>query len=701
MSGRDGVFPTTPPDKNYLKLKNVKKIAAGIPAATNSLKHGIKKMGLTKTIKTLTTVNQSGGFDCPGCAWPDPKHSSTFEFCENGAKAVADEGMKANVNPEFFAKHSVQKLSQKSDYWLNKQGRISEPVILREGSNYYEPISWEESFKLISKNINDSNNPDKSVFYTSGRTSNEAAFLYQLFARTLGTNNMPDCSNMCHESSGRALSESIGIGKGTVTLEDFNHAELILVIGQNPGTNHPRMLTALRDAKRSGARIIHVNPLPETGLTRFKHPQDYMSLSLGSESLADIHLQVNVGGDAALIHGLIKLQLESGKLDHDFIKNSTNGFEELIEQVDSTSWDRISADSGLSINEIKKAAKYVINSKATIACWAMGLTQHRNGVAVIQEVANLMLIGGHIGKKGAGLCPVRGHSNVQGDRTVGIWERPTESFLSRLDEACGISSPREHGVDVVQAISKMNNGDVNLFFCLGGNFLSATPDTEITAKGLMNVKLTVQVSTKLNRSHLVTGKTALILPCLGRTEVDLQESGKQFVTVENSMGIVHMSEGSVQPVSPYLRSEPWIISHLCNAVLPNERNWLKFSNNYDNIRELMSRALFGFEDYNNRVRKENGFLLPNPPRDSRTFSTATGKANLLSHPLPDLSIPEGKFVMITIRSHDQYNTTIYDLNDRYRGVHGNRSRTDECYRHDRKRMEVPSHRGYSVTSQRC
>lgn len=672
MSGRDGVFPTTPPDKNYLKLKNVKKIAAGIPAATNSLKHGIKKMGLTKTIKTLTTVNQSGGFDCPGCAWPDPKHSSTFEFCENGAKAVADEGMKANVNPEFFAKHSVQKLSQKSDYWLNKQGRISEPVILREGSNNYEPISWEESFRLISKNINDSNNPDKSVFYTSGRTSNEAAFLYQLFARTLGTNNMPDCSNMCHESSGRALSESIGIGKGTVTLEDFNHAELILVIGQNPGTNHPRMLTALRDAKRSGARIIHVNPLPETGLTRFKHPQDYMSLSLGSESLADIHLQVNVGGDAALIHGLIKLQLESGKLDHDFIKNSTNGFAELIEQVDSTSWDRITADSGLSINEIKKAAKYVINSKATIACWAMGLTQHRNGVAVIQEVANLMLIGGHIGKKGAGLCPVRGHSNVQGDRTVGIWERPTESFLSRLDEACGISSPREHGVDVVQAISKMNNGDVNLFFCLGGNFLSATPDTEITARGLMNVKLTVQVSTKLNRSHLVTGKTALILPCLGRTEVDLQESGKQFVTVENSMGIVHMSEGSVQPVSPYLRSEPWIISHLCNAVLPNERNWLEFANNYDNIRDLMSRALFGFEDYNNRVRKENGFLLPNPPRDSRTFSTATGKANLLSHPLPDLSIPEGKFVMITIRSHDQYNTTIYDLNDRYRGVHGNR-----------------------------
>ena len=672
MSGRDGVFPTTPPDKNYLKLKNVKKIAAGIPAATNSLKHGIKKMGLTKTIKTLTTVNQSGGFDCPGCAWPDPKHSSTFEFCENGAKAVADEGMKANVNPEFFAKHSVQKLSQKSDYWLNKQGRISEPVILREGSNNYEPISWEESFRLISKNINDSNNPDKSVFYTSGRTSNEAAFLYQLFARTLGTNNMPDCSNMCHESSGRALSESIGIGKGTVTLEDFNHAELILVIGQNPGTNHPRMLTALRDAKRSGARIIHVNPLPETGLTRFKHPQDYMSLSLGSESLADIHLQVNVGGDAALIHGLIKLQLESGKLDHDFIKNSTNGFEELKEQVDSTSWDRITADSGLSINEIKKAAKYVINSKATIACWAMGLTQHRNGVAVIQEVANLMLIGGHIGKKGAGLCPVRGHSNVQGDRTVGIWERPTESFLSRLDEACGISSPREHGVDVVQAINKMNNGDVNLFFCLGGNFLSATPDTEITAKGLMNVKLTVQVSTKLNRSHLVTGKTALILPCLGRTEIDLQESGKQFVTVENSMGIVHMSEGSVQPVSPYLRSEPWIISHLCNAVLPNDRNWLEFANNYDNIRDLMSRALFGFEDYNNRVRKENGFLLPNPPRDSRTFSTATGKANLLSHPLPDLSIPEGKFVMITIRSHDQYNTTIYDLNDRYRGVHGNR-----------------------------
>ena len=672
MSVRRGVSATTPMDTNALKIKKIKSVAAGIPAATSSLFHGIKKMGAIKTVKTLTTVNQPDGFDCPGCAWPDPKHSSTFEFCENGAKAVADEAMKGGVNPKFFAKYTVQELSQKSDFWLNNQGRITHPMVLKKGSNTYTPIDWQDAIQLVSDNIHDSNDPNKSVFYTSGRTSNEAAFLYQLFARTLGTNNMPDCSNMCHESSGRGLGESIGIGKGTVTLDDFDNAEVILVIGQNPGTNHPRMLTALRDAKRNGAKVIHVNPLPETGLVRFKHPQDYMRLSFGSEPLADMHLQVRLGGDAALMHGLMKIQLENGSLDHDFIKNSTTGFEDVVSRIAKTSWERILEDSGLEQVDIEKAGQMLSDSKATIACWAMGLTQHRNGVAVIQEVTNLLLMGGHIGKKGAGLCPVRGHSNVQGDRTVGIWERPSEKFLKKLDEACGIVSPRDHGVDVVEAIEKMREGEVNLFFCMGGNFLSATPDTLATAEGLNRVKLTVQVSTKLNRSHLVTGETALILPCLGRTELDVQASGKQFVTVENSMGIVHTSNGGLKPVSSNLKSEPWIVASLATAILDDDRDWMELINNYDNIRTLMSKALHGFENYNERVRNPEGFALPNPPRDSRTFSTPDNKAHFIAHDLPDVSIPSGKYVMMTIRSHDQYNTTIYDLHDRYRGVHGNR-----------------------------
>ena len=672
MSVRKGVSATTPLDTNSLKIKKVKTVAAGIPAATSSLFHGLKKMGAIKTVKTLTTVNQPDGFDCPGCAWPDPKHSSTFEFCENGAKAVADEAMKGGVNPKFFEKYTVQELSQKSDFWLNNQGRITHPMVLKKGSDKYTPIDWKDAIELVSENIHASNDPDKSVFYTSGRTSNEAAFLYQLFARTLGTNNMPDCSNMCHESSGRGLGESIGIGKGTVTLDDFDNAEVILVVGQNPGTNHPRMLTALRDAKRNGAKVIHVNPLPETGLVRFKHPQDYMKLSFGSEPIADMHLQVRLGGDAALMHGLMKIQLENDSLDHDFIKNSTTGFEDVVSRITKTSWERIVEDSGINQVDIEKVGQMLSDSKATIACWAMGLTQHRNGVAVIQEVTNLLLMGGHIGKKGAGLCPVRGHSNVQGDRTVGIWERPSEKFLKKLDEACGIVSPREHGVDVVEAIGKMREGEVNLFFCMGGNFLSATPDTLATAEGINRVKLTVQVSTKLNRSHLVTGETALILPCLGRTELDLQSSGKQFVTVENSMGIVHTSNGGLQPVSSNLRSEPWIVASLATATLDDDRDWMELVNNYDNIRTLMSEALYGFENYNERVRNPEGFALPNPPRDSRTFSTPDKKAHFIAHDLPDVSIPTGHYVMMTIRSHDQYNTTIYDVHDRYRGIHGNR-----------------------------
>ncbi|MDP6869729.1 MAG: FdhF/YdeP family oxidoreductase [Candidatus Poseidoniaceae archaeon] len=672
MANREEVRATTPVDRNHLSISKPKQIAAGIPAVTSSLKHGLTRMGLTKTIKTLKTVNQTNGFDCPGCAWPDPEHASLFEFCENGAKAVADEGTKKRVTPSFMSQHSVQEMAENSDYWINSQGRITHPMILHPGSNNYEKISWESAFELIAKNISNSGDPNRSVFYTSGRTSNEAAFLYQLFVRSLGTNNMPDCSNMCHESSGRGLGESIGIGKGTVTLDDFNKSKLIIVVGQNPGTNHPRMLTALRDAKRKGAKIIHINPLPEAGLIRFKHPQDYMTLSFGSEQLADMHLQVKIGGDAALFHGLMKVVLELDSLDHNFISDSTNGFEELKRNVTSTSWERIEKDTGLTRFQIEQAGKMCADSNATIACWAMGLTQHKNGVAVIQEVANLLLIGGHIGKPGAGLCPVRGHSNVQGDRTVGIWERPSEQFLERMDKATGINSPRKHGVDVVESIIRMNSGEVDVFVCMGGNFISATPDTEITASGIRKVKLTVQISTKLNRSHLVTGETALILPCLGRTEIDKQDSGEQFVSVENSMGIVHSSIGGIKPISEHLRSEAWIVAKLASIVLDDNRDWMDLVSNYDNIRDLMSNALEGFDDYNERVRNPNGFALPNLPRDSRQFNTSDGRAKLITHQLPELTISDGNYVMMTIRSHDQYNTTIYDLHDRYRGIHGNR-----------------------------
>ena len=670
---REPPHARTPPDAVSLRLKKPKSKAAGLPAVSSSLVHGLTKMGPVKTVKTLRMVNQKEGFDCPGCAWPDPDHRTTFEFCENGAKAVADEAMKAKVTPEFFGTMSLQQLSAMSDYQLNRLGRISHPVFLAADSSHYRPISWDDAFAKIANALNATEGPDRSVFYTSGRTSNEAAFLYQAFVRAYGTNNLPDCSNMCHESRGKGLVETIGIGKGTVTLDDFNHADVIMVIGQNPGTNHPRMLTALRDAKYSGANIIHVNPLPEAGLTRFKHPQDYMKGNLKSTTLADIHLPVRIGGDAALMKGLIKIQLQEKAIDELFISSKTEGYEAMIEAVKSVSWNDIERDSGLSKDAITQAGRMLASSRATIACWAMGLTQHRNGVAVIQEVVNLLLMNGHIGRKGAGVCPVRGHSNVQGDRTVGIWEAPTDQFLDRLEEGLGFHLPRTHGYDVVHAIDAMNQDLVDVFFCMGGNFLSAAPDTDVTANALRKVGLTVQVSTKLNRSHLITGKEALILPCLGRTEIDIQVSGEQFVTVENSMGIVHRSTGGLTPASPDLRSEPWIVSQLAYATVGDEHlDWRGLAENYDLIRDLMERSLFGFDEYNVRVRQASGFALPNPPRDSQTFSTPSEKAQFMTHPLPDVSVGKDQFVLMTLRSHDQYNTTIYGLDDRYRGVKGNR-----------------------------
>jgi molybdopterin-dependent oxidoreductase alpha subunit len=662
----------TPADLNPLRLSKVKKTAAGVPAAVSSLNHGIRKMGVSKTVKTLLMVNQKEGFDCPGCAWPDPNHRTSFEFCENGAKAVADEAMKAKVNPRFFSKYDVPSLLKKSDFWLNKQGRIAHPMVLKPGGANYEPISWKDAFELISTSISSMDNPTRGVYYTSGRTSNEAAFLYQALVRSLGTNNLPDCSNMCHESSGKALGSTIGIGKGTVHLDDFNKSDLILVIGQNPGTNHPRMLTALRDAKRNGSKIVNINPLPETGLSRFKHPQEYMEMDLTSTQLSDMHLQVKIGGDAALFQGVIKHLLDTDSFDSKFIKNHTIQFEQLKSHMDSFSWDQAVLDSGISKDEIIRFAQMCSKSNATIACWAMGLTQHRNGVAVIQEVVNLLLLGGHIGRPGAGVCPVRGHSNVQGDRTVGIWEAPSENFLAAMENGLGFELPKTHGYDVVESIRAMENGKVDVFICMGGNFLSATPDTRRTAKAIKNVGLTVQISTKLNRSHLITGKSALILPVLGRTEIDMQSSKRQFVTVENSMGVVHKSEGKLKPASSSLMSEPSIVSELGHRLSPENLPWRTLSNNYDMIRDLMAKSLNGFENYNERVRQENGFLLPNPPRDELKFNTPSGKAVFSMNPLPDVFIREDQFVLMTMRSHDQYNTTIYGLHDRYRGIHGNR-----------------------------
>ncbi|MBT3477758.1 MAG: FdhF/YdeP family oxidoreductase [Euryarchaeota archaeon] len=648
-------------------------MAAGIPAVTSSLKHGLQNMGVSRTVKTLTMVNQQHGFDCPGCAWPDPSHRTQFEFCENGAKAVADEATKRRVTPDFFFNNSIQYLAEQSDRWLNKQGRITHPMVLEEGSSHYTPLSWQDALAMIATEINKLEDPNRSVFYTSGRTSNEAAFLYQAMVRSIGTNNLPDCSNMCHESSGIGLGGTIGIGKGTVHLDDFNHADVILVIGQNPGTNHPRMLTALRDAKLKGATIIHINPLPEAGLERFKHPQDYMKMNLSSTQLSDFHLPVKIGGDAALLKGLIKIHDELGHLDSEFIEHQTEGYDAMVEKARNIDWKAIVEDSGLTRESISEVGRVVARSKATIACWAMGLTQQPNGVAVIQEVVNLLLMGGHVGRPGAGFCPVRGHSNVQGDRTVGIWEAPPVSFIERMEKGLNISIPREHGYDVVRAIQAMRDGVVDVFFCMGGNFISATPDTMATAEGLRKVGLTVQVSTKLNRSHLVTGKKALILPCLGRTELDVQVTGPQFVSVENSMGIVHKSTGSLPPASSHLKSEPWIVAQLSKHLFTNSPiDWEGIVEDYDLIRDLMEQSLSGFDDYNERVRHVNGFMLPNPPRDSRSFHTPSGRAHFTAHDLPDVHLAEGHYVMMTIRSHDQYNTTVYDVHDRYRGVSGNR-----------------------------
>ena len=674
--GRD-VVATTPSESSPPSLSKPKDVAAGIPAVISSLSHGITRMGTLASVRNLTSVNRFDGFDCPGCAWPDPDgHRTIAEFCENGAKAVADEGTRKRAGPEFWSQWSVGELSRKSDQWLNSQGRLTHPMILRPGTDYYSELSWDEAFDIIADELVGLDNPDQAVFYTSGRTSNEAAFLWQLLARRFGTNNLPDCSNMCHESSGVALDDSIGIGKGTVTLDDFTKADLIIVVGQNPGTNHPRMLTALRDAKRAGASIISINPLLETGMKRFKHPQAPLEL-LGSGTLiSDEHVPVRVNGDFALFRGLAKVVMQREALDMEFIDAHTLGFTDYRRAVESTSWDSIVSGSGVEQEVISNLGATISKSKSTIVCWAMGLTQHRNSVAIIQEIANLLLLGGHIGRPGAGVCPVRGHSNVQGDRTVGINHNPSAKFLSDLHDSTGIAIPTKPGVDSVRAVKSMRGGTAKVFLSMGGNFVSAMSDTKATASALSNCSITAQVSTKPNRSHLVTGRTALILPCLGRSEKDHTSVGEQFVSVENSMGIVHSSRGSSKPASGMLRSEPSIVSGIAGALDTRIGRsgiaWQDLAEDYDKVRDMIEASIPGFEGYNERVRLDGGFYLPNPPRDSRTFPTESGYANFRVHDLSGASAGSGQYLMMTIRSHDQYNTTIYGLDDRYRGINKGR-----------------------------
>lgn len=667
-----------PPEKlTGIELKDIPSSAVGIPAIQSAITHIKDEVGLVKGVGLLAKLNQKDGFDCPGCAWPDPDEKRAFlaEYCENGAKAVAEEATKNRVSPLFFASYSISKLSELSDYELGKKGRITHPVVVYEGSDHYEEISWDDAFGLIGKELKALPSPDQAIFYTSGRTSNEAAFLYQLFVRKLGTNNLPDCSNMCHESSGAALTETLGIGKGSVTLDDFNHAELVIVMGQNPGTNHPRMLTALGETKKRGGKIITINPLPEVGLMRYNAPQNPLKWIGKGQTLTDVFLQVKINGDVALLKIILKLLWQKEQetpgaiFDHEFIESYTTGYDDFIEDVASYSIEQLLPQTGIDLKIIEEAAALIAQKKKIIICWAMGLTQHKNSVDNIRELVNLLLLKGSIGKQGAGTCPVRGHSNVQGDRTMGIWEKPKEAFLDRLEHEFNFKAPRKHGYDVVAAIEAMHQKKASVFIGMGGNFLSATPDTEYTAKALQNCDLTVHVSTKLNRSHLIHGKKALILPCLGRSEKDVQENGIQFVSVENSMGVVHSSSGHLAPVSKSLLSESAIVAGMAQATLSNSKlNWNELIEDYDLIRDKIEATIPGFENYNQRVREKGGFYLSNTARDKDFSPTLTGKANFTINAVSDIELQKNQFIMMTIRTHDQYNTTIYGLDDRYRGV---------------------------------
>jgi molybdopterin-dependent oxidoreductase alpha subunit len=675
----------SPKELERPKLDRVPEVAGGVPAIVSSMRHVLGQVGLVRGTRELLLLNQKHGFDCPGCAWPDPDDKREMtEFCENGAKAVAEEATTMRATPELFAAHSVSELAAWSDFEIGKAGRLTHPMWLPPGATHYEPIAWQDAFQLIARELNALASANEAVFYTSGRTSNEAAFLYQLFVRMYGTNNLPDCSNMCHESSGVALNEVLGVGKGTVTLEDFDHAECILIIGQNPGTNHPRMLTTLEQAARRGAAIISINPLFEAGLRAFKHPQEFWRWFGRGTPIATLHLPVRVNGDIAVLKGIMKELLAAeaaapgSVLDRSFIAEKTDGFEAFASALERVSWEDIERESAVSREHIQAAAAILQRSKATICCWAMGLTQQTYGVAAIREVANLLMLGGNLGRPGAGACPVRGHSNVQGDRTMGIYEKPAKAFIEALSSEFDYAFPEAHGFDTVEAIHAMHDGTAKLLFAMGGNFLSATPDTTYTAQALRNTRLTVHVSTKLNRSHLVHGAQALILPCLGRTEIDEQAGGPQLVSCENSMGVVQASSGNLPRASESLKSEVAIVCELAEATFAGDPSkatkiaWSELAADYDQIRDRIARVIDGFEDYNERVRKPGGFYLPNAVRDEQRFATVTKKARFTVNELPKLELRDDELLLMTIRSHDQFNTTIYGLSDRYRGVKNGR-----------------------------
>ena len=644
-----------------------------------------------KNLRMMLKTNQNGGFDCPGCAWGDSPESGLVKFCENGAKAVNWEATKRRVDAAFFAKYSVSALLEQSDYWLEYQGRLTEPMRYDADSDRYVPISWEAAFALIARHLLNLSSPNEAEFYTSGRASNEAAYLYQLFVRAFGSNNFPDCSNMCHEASGVALAQSIGVGKGTVTFDDFEHADAIFVLGQNPGTNHPRMLEPLREAVQRGAQVVCVNPLKERGLERFQHPQHPLEmLTNGDRPTNTAYLRPALGGDMALLRGMAKFLLqwerdaqaagEPAVFDHAFLNEHTAGVLDYIASLDDTPWEHIVEQSGLTLVDIERAARMYLKGKNVIMCWAMGITQHRHSVQTIQEIANLMLLRGNIGRPGAGLCPVRGHSNVQGDRTMGINERPPAAFLDALERRFQFKVPRENGHNVVEAIHAMLEGRAKVFIALGGNFAQATPDSPRTAEALRNCDLTVQISTKLNRSHLMHGKEALILPCLGRTDIDIQVEGPQAVTVEDSFSMVHASNGQLQPLSNPMRSEPAIIAGIAAATLgthPIDWNWVVAD--YSRIRDLIADTIPGFKDFNERIKHPGGFYLGNSA-GARQWNTPSKRANFKPNQLPrDLVDARARangrlpdLILQSMRSHDQYNTTIYGLDDRYRGVKGQR-----------------------------
>jgi molybdopterin-dependent oxidoreductase alpha subunit len=659
------------PEDGDLTVGRPQRSAAGLSGVVHGLAPGLTQMGVRRSARTLLKINQVGGFDCPGCAWPEPAHRQHAEFCENGAKAVAEEATLRRVTPEFFARYPVAELATRSDHWLGQQGRLTTPMVLRPGATHYAPIPWSAAFSVIASALR-SGTPDQAAFYTSGRTSNEAAFLYQLFARAYGTNNLPDCSNMCHESSGVALSSTIGVGKGTVTLDDIHRASVLVVVGQNPGTNHPRMLAALERAKRNGARIIAVNPLPEAGLIRFRNPQRASGLVGEGTPLADRYLQIKVGADRALFRALGALLLQWGAVDRAFIDTYTEGFDEYRLAAEKLDWPGTLAATGLSREEIVATAKLLAASEATIVCWAMGVTQRRDSVPAIREIVNVQLLRGMVGRPGAGLCPVRGHSNVQGDRTMGIWHRPPP-WVPALASRLGFTAPAEPGLDTVGTIRAMRDGTVRVFVGLGGNFAAATPDSAVTEAALRRCELTVQISTKLNRSHVVPGRTALILPCLGRTERDVQAAGEQYVTVEDSMSCVHASRGVLEPAGGDLRSEVAIVAGLARAVLLDSPiPWETYAADYRAIRAEIAAVVPGFADYESRVARGPGFTLPHPPRDRRRFPTASGRAVFTADPVTFDPLPAGRLRLQTVRSHDQYNTTIYGLDDRYRGIRGGR-----------------------------